>query len=88
MVFTWTQLDTLSGEELVEELIKYSNILDQLKTLADSSWEIWKVAIRTSNLKELKFSTVHRIVNLERGALRNVQYIRRKMLEINPVLNQ
>ena len=31
MVFTRAQLDTLSGEEVVEELIKCSNIADQLK---------------------------------------------------------
>ena len=30
MVFTRTQLDTLSREQLVEELIKCSNIADQI----------------------------------------------------------
>ena len=35
MVFTRAQLDTLSREELVKELIKSSNIADQLKNLTD-----------------------------------------------------
>ena len=35
MVFTRDQLDTLSTEELVEELIKCSNKSDQLKILTD-----------------------------------------------------
>ena len=35
MVFTRAQLDALSREELVEELIKCSNIADQLKILTD-----------------------------------------------------
>ena len=35
MVFTRTKLDNLSREELVEELIKCSNIADQLKILAE-----------------------------------------------------
>ena len=35
MVFTRAQLDTLSREEFVEELIKWSNIADQMKTLTD-----------------------------------------------------
>ena len=35
MVFTRAQLDTLSREELAEELIKCSNIVDQVKTFTD-----------------------------------------------------
>ena len=35
MVFRRTQLGTLSREELVENLIKWSNIADQLKILTD-----------------------------------------------------
>ena len=35
MVFTRAQLDTLSREDLVKELIKFSNIVDQLKNLTD-----------------------------------------------------
>ena len=35
MGFTRAQLDTLSIEELVEELIKCSSIADQLKILTD-----------------------------------------------------
>ena len=35
MVFRRAQLDTLSREELVEELIKCSNIADEIKTFID-----------------------------------------------------
>ena len=35
MVFEREQLDTLSREELVEELRKFSNIVDQIKTITD-----------------------------------------------------
>ena len=35
MVFTRAQLDAISREELVEELIKCSNIADQIKTLTE-----------------------------------------------------
>ena len=35
MVFTRAQLDTLSKEELVDELMKCSNITDQLKVITD-----------------------------------------------------
>ena len=35
MVFTRAQLDTISREELAEELIKCSNIADQIKILTD-----------------------------------------------------
>ena len=35
MIFTRAQLDTLSKEELVDELMKCSNITDQLKVITD-----------------------------------------------------
>ena len=35
MVFEREQFDTLSREELVEELRKFSNIVDQIKTITD-----------------------------------------------------
>ena len=35
MVFTRAQLDTLSREELVEGLIKCSNIVGQIKTITE-----------------------------------------------------
>ena len=35
MIFTRAQLDTLSWEELVEKLMKYSNIADEDKILAN-----------------------------------------------------
>ena len=89
MVFTRAQLDTLSREELVEELIKCSNIADQIKTLTEQFDEF--VGIYEKLQSELVISKnidsllVNRIINLERNALSNAKYIRREMLEINPV---
>ena len=89
MVFARAQLDTLSREELVEELIKCSNIADQIKTLKERLDEfIGKYEKLQSELgisKNCNCLLVNRIINLERNALSNAQYIRGEMLEINPV---
>ena len=75
MVFTRAQLDTLSREELVKELIKRSNIADQLKNLTESvRWlrlQIWKVAIRITKewSKNDNSLLLNRIINLERNTL-------------------
>ena len=89
MVFTRTQLCTLSREELIEEQIKWSNIADQLKVLTDrfddfaSKYDkLQSELVISRNCNSL---LVNRIINLERSALSNAQYIRKEMLEINPV---
>ena len=91
MVFTRAQLDTLFREELVEEIIKCSNIADQTKTLTERFNEfVGKYEKLQSELvisKNFNSLIVNRIINLERNALSNAQYIRREMLEINPVLH-
>ena len=88
MVFTRAQLDTLSREELVEELIKYSNIADQIKTLTE--WfdefvgkyeKLQSEIVISKNCNSLLVNHI----NLERNALSNAQYTRREMLVINPV---
>ena len=86
MVFTRVQLDTLSWEELVGELIKCSNIADQIKTLTDRFDEfVGKGEKLQSDLvisKNCNFLIVNSIINLERNALSNGQYIRGEMLGI------
>ena len=89
MVFRRTQLDTLSREELVENLIKWSNIVDQLKILKD--WFDYFDGKYDKLQSELVISKnwnsllVSRITSLDKSPLSNAQYIRREMLEINPV---
>ena len=89
MVFTRVKLDTLSWEELVGELIKCSNIADQIKTLRDRFDEfVGKGEKLQSDLvisKNCNFLIVNSIINLERNALSNGQYIRGEMLGINLV---
>ena len=81
MVFTRAQLDTLSREEFVEELIKCSNIADQIKTLTE--WFDEFVGKYEKSQSELVISKncssllVNHIINLERDALSNAQYEKR-----------
>ena len=85
IVLTRAQLDTLSREELAEELIKCSNISDQLKIVTDQFDDfVSKYNKLQSELvisKNCSFSLVNWIINLERDVLSNGQYIKRKMLE-------
>ena len=89
MVLTRAKLDSPSKEELVEEFLKFSNITDQLQSLTKRFDDfIEKYNILHSELlvsKNCNSLHINRIVNLERNALNNAQYIRREMLEINPV---
>ena len=76
MVFTKAQLHTISREELVEELIKYSNIAAQLKILTDQfDYFFGKYDKLQSKLvisKRCNSLLVNRIINLEINALRNI----------------
>ena len=89
MVFTRAQLDFFSGDELVEGLIKCSNIVDQIKILTDRFDDF--VGKYEKLQSELVISwncnslIVNRLINLERNALSNAQYIRREVLEKNRV---
>ena len=87
MVFTRAQLDTLSREDLVE----CSNIAHELKILTDwFSDFIGKYDKLQSELvisKNCSSLLINQILNLERNALSSAQYIRREILEINPVLH-
>ena len=71
MVFKRAQLDTLSREELVEELIKCSNIADQIKTPTERFNEfVGKYEKLQSELiisKNCNSLLVNCIINLERN---------------------
>ena len=89
MVFTRSQIENLSREELIEELVKLSDITDRLKELTDKFDNVSK------KYEELKSDLVvtkkcnsllhSRIVQLEKNAVSNAQYHRRETLELNPV---
>ena len=89
MVFTRSQIENLSREELIEELVKLSDITDRLKELTD------KFGNFSKKYKELKSDLVvtkkcnslqhSRIVQLEKNAVSNAQYHTRGTLELNLV---
>ena len=90
MVFTRSQIENLSREELIEELVKFSDIADRLKILTDKfdnfskKYEERKTdLVVTKKFKSLLYSCIDQ---LEKNAMSNAQYHRRETLELNPVL--
>ena len=89
MVFTRSQSENLSREELIEELVKLSDITDRLKELTD------KFNNFSRKYKELKSdlvvtkkcnSLLHScIIQLEKNTVSNAQYHRRETLGLQPV---
>ena len=75
MVFTRAELNALSREELAEELIKCSNMTNQLKILTDRfdyfSGKNDKLQSELVTSKKSSFLLLNRIINLERNALSN-----------------
>ena len=74
--FTRAQLDTLSREQLAEELIKCLNIADQLKILTHwfndfvCKYDKWQTELVIS--KNCNSLLVNRIINLKRYAMLSV----------------
>ena len=89
MVFTRSQIENLSSEKLIEELLELSDISIQLKalndwldTFASKHEELKSNLVITKNSNAL----VHQqIIQLEWNPAKNVQYHRRKCLEVNLV---
>ena len=89
MVLTGSQIENLTREELIEELLQISDISCQLKALND------RFDIFAAKHEELKSDLLiakncntllhQRIIQLERSAVNNAQYPRRESLEVNPV---
>ena len=89
MVLTKSQIENLTGEELIEELLQISNISCQLKALNDrfdnlsaKHEELKSDLLITRNCNTLLHQ---RIIQLERHAVSNAQYHRRESLGVNPV---
>ena len=89
MILTRVQVDNLSREELIEELLKFSDITDQPSGL-NSRFEdfIEKHDKLNSELllsRNCNSLLLKRVVNSERNALNTAQYVRRETIEINPI---
>ena len=89
MILTRAQADNLSREELIEELLKFSDITDKLNGLNNRFDDfIKKYDELNSELlisKNCNSLLLKRITNLERNALNNAKYVRRETIEINPI---
>ena len=89
MVRTRSQLQNLSKEELIEELISVEDISSKLSDSASCFDDfLRRYEILSSELSIIKNCyglLSERIVQLERNAVNKAQYHRREALEINPV---
>ena len=89
MVRTRSQLENLSKEELIDELISVEDISSKLSDLTSRlddflrRYEILNSEPTVS--KNCNRLLSERIVQLERNAVSNTQYHRRESLKINPV---
>ena len=89
MVQTRSQLENLSKEELIDELISVADISSKLSDLASRfdnflrRYEILSSELTVS--KNCNRLLSERIVQSERNAVNNAQYYRCESLEINPV---
>ena len=88
MVFTRSQIENLSREELIEELVKLSDITDRLKDLTNKFQFFKKYEELKSDLvvtKKCNSLLYSRIVQLEKNTVSNAQYHRRETLKLSPV---
>ena len=88
-MLTRAQVDNLSREKLIEELLKFSDITGQLNGL-NTRFEdfIKKYDKLNSELlisKKCNSLLLKRVINLERNALNTVQYVCRETTEINSI---
>ena len=89
MVRTRSQLENLSKQELIEELISIEDIYFKLSDLTSRvdhflrRYEILDSELTVS--KKCNSLLTERIVQLERNVVSNAQYHCRESLEINPV---
>ena len=85
IVQTRSQLENLSKEELIEELIRVEDISSDLTSRFDDflrRYEILSSVLTVS--KNCNRLPSEKIVQLERNAVNNAQYHHRESLEINP----
>ena len=89
VVLTRKQLEKLTKEELVAELLTVNSIHEDLANLTSRSDEFLEKNVRVeSELAVSKNCTKllsKQIETLQRNTLDSSQYLRREMIEINPV---
>ena len=89
MVVTRSQIESMSREELVEELLAASDVASQIssldKKLNDLLTKFDQVSSELIVVKNVNKHLMDRITSLERQQLNTSQYQRREMIEINPV---
>ena len=89
MVFTRSQTENMSRDELVEELLKLLDVSTKLSELTEKFNNF--VSKHDKIYPELQISRncdnhlLQRIIQLERNEVTNSQYHRRETVEINPV---
>ena len=88
MLLTRAQADNLLREKLKEELLKCSDITDQLNGLNSEFEDFFKKYKLNSELlisKNCNSQLLKHVINLECNALNTAQYVRRETIEINPI---
>ena len=84
-------LDSLSKVELVEEFLKFSNIHNwstaESNKVVDNFIEKYNI-VHSELLvsKNFNSSLLNRIINLERNALNNAQYLRKELSNLNELI--
>ena len=89
MVRTRSQLENLSKEELIEELITVDDISSKLSDLSNRFDDFLRrfevVSSDVAIARNCNKLLTNRVVKLERNAVTNAQYHRREMVEVYPV---
>ena len=89
MVRARSQLENLSKEELIEELMTVDDITSKISDLTNRFDDfLRRFEVVSSDLaitKNCNRLLTERVVQLKRNAVTNVQYHRRESVELNPV---
>ena len=89
MVWTRSQLENLSKEELIEELITVDDITSKISDLTNRFDDfLRRFEVVSSDLaitKNCNRLLTERVIQLERNAVTNAQYHRWESVEVNPI---
>ena len=86
---TRAQLAEMTKDELAEELLQYMDLSSQIKSISDKLDELTskhsQVISELAVSKKCNSLLLERIQQLERESLDSSQYLRREMIELNPI---
>ena len=92
MVQTRSQLENLSKEKLIEELMTVDDIASKIYDLTNQFDDfLRRLEVVSSDLaitRNCNRLLTKRVVLLERNAVTNAQYHRQELVEVNPVPDQ